>query len=281
MAANAQPAPVLEKPAEPCPSCGIELQGKFCHRCGEKRILEHELAFRHFAAHALHELTHLDAKVFATVRYLFTRPGFLTAEFLAGRRARYMKPLNLFLLAVALMFLADSIHPLSLYNMKWFSQTDKNGQLDAAWTKLAQKKHQPKELLIERIQERIHGLITAAQFVNVFAMAAFLWLFYRKRYFVEHLVMAFHFLAFIYLCTALTWPVDSFIGITSKWSLIYALVKFALFLAYLFAGLRRVYQQKPSLTLVKALAICSFLQVTFVVTPVLTFIGALIVTAKS
>jgi uncharacterized protein DUF3667 len=281
MAANAQSPAVVSEQAELCPTCGTNVLGKFCYICGEKQTHQHELSLRHFAAHALHELTHLDAKVFATVRYLFTRPGYLTTEFIAGRRSRYMKPLSLFLVAVALMFLADSIHPLSLYNMQWLMSHDKNGTINAAWEKLAAKKHQPKELVMEQVQERVHRVVTVVQFVNVFGMAIVLWMLYRRRYFVEHLVMSLHFLAFLYLCTALTWPLDSVMGIGGVRGLVYSLVKVALFMAYLFIALRRVYQQKKAITVIKAAFVYVCVQVALIVTPIATLVGAVVAAVKS
>lgn len=280
MAANAQATPVVE-PANSCPSCCTDLQGRFCHDCGEKQFHPHDLAVGHFAAHALHEITHLDAKVFGTVRYLFTRPGFLTAEYVAGRRSRYMKPLSLFLVSVALLFFADSIHPLSVYNVQWLMKQDTKGNMNKAWEKLATKKHVTKEVIMERVQERIHRVVTAVQFANVLGMALILWLMYHKRYFVEHLVMALHFLAFTELCVVLSWPVNSLIGTTGLPSLIFSLLKIALFIAYLFVAFRRVYQQSAGITFAKALVTFVCVQLVLVLTPVMTLVGAVVAAAKS
>jgi len=148
--ASAQPNPIVHPPTELCPSCSTDLAGRFCHQCGEKKFHQHDLAVKHFLQHALDEFTHLDSKVFATLRYLFSRPGYLTLEYTSGRKSKYMKPLSLFLLAVALMFLADSIHPRSVYNITFLNQNDKAGTLDTAWNKLAAKKHMPKQLLLYR-----------------------------------------------------------------------------------------------------------------------------------
>jgi len=279
--ASAQPNQIVHSPTQLCPSCGTDLAGSFCHLCGEKKFHQHDLAVNHFLLHVLDEFTHLDSKVFATLRCLFLKPGFLTAEFIAGRRSRYMKPLSLFLASVALLLLADSIHPLSLYNMQRLMKLDRKGSMDAAWQKLAAKKHQPKELIVEKVQERIHGVVTAVQFFNVLGMAVVLWLMYRKRYFVEHLVMALHYLAFVELCVVLSWPVQSMIGETGWPAQIFSLLIIALNVFYLFLAFRRVYGQKIGITLTKAAVSFVCVQLVLILTFFLTVIGAVIAAAKS
>lgn len=192
-----------------------------------------------------------------------------------------MKPLNLFLMAVALLFLADSIHPLSVYNVQWLTQQDKQGKINAAWEKLAAKKHLPKEVIVERVQERIHRVVTAVQFANVFGMAVILWLMYRKRYFVEHVIMALHYLAFVELCSILSWPVSSIFGSTGRPALIFSLVKIVVFVTYMFFALHRVYQQKEGITLVKAVTTFVCLQLVLILTPILTLAGAVAAAATS
>src|SRR6476660_9893859 len=148
--------PALAVAPAVCPNCGMEFLGDFCHGCGEKQPHTEELTFRHFVLHATHDLTHLDAKVFATLRYLFTRPGFLTQEFIAGRRSRYMRPFSLFLVACAVFFLTDSFKPVSGYNVHQLAAMDKRGEINAAWEKLAQAKQVPKKVIEERIQDTLH-----------------------------------------------------------------------------------------------------------------------------
>jgi len=192
-----------------------------------------------------------------------------------------MKPLSLFLVAAALMFLADSIHPQSIYNMHWLMKRDRQGKMDAAWEKLAAVKHQPKEWIIEQVQERVHRVVTAVQFANVLGMAIVLWLMYRKRYFVEHLVMALHFLAFLYLCSLFSWPVDAIVGSGGIRSLIVSLLKITVFIVYLYLTLRRVYQQKIAITAVKAIVTYACVQLVLIVTLIATLVGAVVAAAKS
>jgi hypothetical protein len=274
-----QPAPVVE--TQLCPTCGTELLGGFCHHCGEKRPREHELALKHFAVHGLHEITHLDSKALATLRYLFSRPGFLTQEYVAGRKSLYMKPLSLFLLACALLFLADSFFPRSAYDLNWVASVDKAGKVDAAWAKLAAKKHLPKEVIVERVQARIHKISTAMQFANVLVFAGILALLYHKRYFVEHLVFAFHFLSLDYLTGALVRPLTSRLSVGGWPGTIASIVVNLTLFAYLFLALRRAYQQGAGLTLIKALPAYVLTAVILIVTQIVTLVVAVIGAATS
>jgi hypothetical protein len=53
---------------------------------------------------AMEGFLHFDGKFFRTARYLFTRPGFLTKEFISGRRTRYTHPLRFYIFASFLFF---------------------------------------------------------------------------------------------------------------------------------------------------------------------------------
>lgn len=80
-----------------CLNCGAPLRGPYCAACGqEDRDPDppaHVLA-REMAADALGA----DSATVRTLRLLLLRPGALTAEYFAGRRARYLAPLRLYLL---------------------------------------------------------------------------------------------------------------------------------------------------------------------------------------
>src|SRR5215471_18832564 len=89
-----------------CAECGAPLKGRFCSQCGEETIDRHSLTLRHFLCHhVLHELSHVDGKIFLTFRYLFFRPGFLSAEYFAGRRSRYVNPVRLLLTGILILAL--------------------------------------------------------------------------------------------------------------------------------------------------------------------------------
>lgn len=63
------------------------------------------------ARDALEQALSLDSRFGRTFLGLLFRPGQVTAEYLDGRRARYSSPVNVYLLASFLFFLADALVP--------------------------------------------------------------------------------------------------------------------------------------------------------------------------
>jgi hypothetical protein len=85
-----------------CLNCGAELQGAYCHQCGQKGHVHRTLhAFGH---DLLHGVFHFEGKVWHTLPMLAWRPGELTRRYIDGERARFVSPIALFLFSVFLMF---------------------------------------------------------------------------------------------------------------------------------------------------------------------------------
>ena len=93
----ALPAPVVTPPGPACLNCGAALAGEYCAACGQQAVDLAAPTWR-VLREAMMEATDLDGRVPRTLRGLAT-PGHLTAEYLQGRRAPYVGPLKLFLLA--------------------------------------------------------------------------------------------------------------------------------------------------------------------------------------
>ncbi len=90
---------------ETCTSCGAKLKGDYCRKCGEKKIVpERDFRLAKFLHQTLWHFIHFDSKLLRTGGLLFSKPGFLTAEWTAGRRVAYMKPLQLFVVAGVLFY---------------------------------------------------------------------------------------------------------------------------------------------------------------------------------
>ena len=55
--------------------------------------------------HFFSDVTHFDGKFFITVKDLFAKPGFLSAEYMIGRRVRYLDPIRMYIFTSAIFFL--------------------------------------------------------------------------------------------------------------------------------------------------------------------------------
>ena len=88
-----------------CVSCGTELRGNYCHKCGQREIKKEDKRLRHFFEEAFASLFYADGKFFKTLRLLITKPGELSASFIGGIRKKYLSPLQLFFFANLVYFL--------------------------------------------------------------------------------------------------------------------------------------------------------------------------------
>lgn len=193
-----------------CASCGAALLGDFCHGCGERRVQPDEMTLPAFARDVASEVGDLDSRTYLSLRWLITRPGFLTAEWVAGRRRAYLGPLKLFLASFAAILLAGSL----------VARRPADGaveRMNGSWTggivnAIAARQGVPPAEALERLNEAavshlswfslLIPLILAAVVALVFAR--------RRRGFVEHLVFALHAATFNFILSIFALPVLPF-----------------------------------------------------------------------
>jgi hypothetical protein len=264
-----------------CPECEAELAGDFCHRCGEKRPESRDLSVRRFFDEAAQELTSVEhSKLFHTLWALLFRPGFLTNEWVAGRRRRYLKPLNLCLGVFALSLFAYSVYkPVSMYDAENIIRHDQYGSAKKVFGKMAERKGVTLEAFMERVSDRWQRYVSLSTLLFVAGFAAVLQIvfMFSPRYFVEHLVFAMHFVSFSVLTVVLMWPVYFFIGLkpggVNTWV---AVLKWSLDIAYMFFAVRAVYRLGAGLTLVAAVLLTAGYFLTYVTVFVAAFAAALV-----
>ncbi|MFL5594368.1 MAG: DUF3667 domain-containing protein [Gemmatimonadaceae bacterium] len=102
--------PAIEISSDACNNCGAPLAGPFCSLCGQRDIPPYP-SLRELVVDAVSEFSGWDGRLASTLRALVQRPGMLTCEFLAGRRARYISPIRLYLTASVLYFLLAASAP--------------------------------------------------------------------------------------------------------------------------------------------------------------------------
>jgi hypothetical protein len=87
-----------------CLNCGTITVGRYCHNCGQENTDPKESVW-HLITHFFNDVTHFDGKFFSTLKILLFRPGFLSREYMSGRRALYLNPVRMYIFTSFLFFL--------------------------------------------------------------------------------------------------------------------------------------------------------------------------------
>jgi hypothetical protein len=101
-----EPAPATAPPVVKvvCANCGAELLGEYCYACGQpvKGMIRPLSSMMHDIADTIFNI---DSRIFRTLWPLFVKPGYLSNEYFAGRRVRFVTPFRLyFFLSIAAFF---------------------------------------------------------------------------------------------------------------------------------------------------------------------------------
>ncbi|MET0624662.1 MAG: DUF3667 domain-containing protein [Pyrinomonadaceae bacterium] len=269
-----------------CPECEGTLVGDFCHRCGEKRLEARDLSVRHFFSEAAQELTSVEhSKLFHTIRALLFRPGFLTNEWVAGRRRRYLKPLNLCLGILAISLFAFSVYkPVSTYDIESLLQQDGRPEVFMPVDRLAAKKRTDRSSLLDRVSDKWQRYMSLSPLpiVGAFALALQFVFMFSRRYFVEHLVFSMHFVSFSTLTVVMLWPVYFLIGIKQgPLNYTIAALKWSVDIAYMYFAVRAVYGLRPVRTLLASVLLVACYFVSYMAVLLSTLVAATVSVALS
>lgn len=219
-----------------CPNCSAEVAGQYCSACGQQRIEPGGLSARHFFNELADELITFRVK-FKTIRSALgvLAPGYLTVEYLAGRRQRHLSPIKLYFVCAAVFFLAAPFAGFTLTSLMAGDPSNVLAQLVAA--RETERGLDP-EMFNDRFDLRVQSVLTLSLGVGALVVALALNLFSRGALpFGTHVVFGLHYFSFLYLVTAasgagrqLGLPGDAAAGIAV-----------GLIALYGFIALRRVY----------------------------------------
>jgi len=197
-----------------CPDCGRQFSGRFCPDCGQ-RIEDLRRPFVALVRDFLADAFAFDARIWRTLGPLVLDPGRLTREYLAGRRARYVPPLKMYVFAGAVFFALMTATGGGAFRLVVSGETaagapfriivveDEDG---AGEVQREDARSRPDGWLARALDEatRDPAALNAAV-IRTLSYAHFLLLplfglllkaFWWRRYYVEHLVFSLHFHAF-------------------------------------------------------------------------------------
>lgn len=260
----------------PCLNCATELQGPFCHRCGQKDQAR-RLPLKALFHDVLHDIWHFDHKVLETLRLLVFKPGLLTLAYLDGRRSRYVPPFRLYIFMSFLLF--------SAFAMIHTEGRKKTAEAPAtviapvkvvtatAGTEMPQIDTKSQPRWAQDLNARIHAAVkdpgafrhaflsnlSKSLFLLMPLFAAMLQLLYirRRPLFVDHLVLSLHHHVLSFLVILALLGLAALPG--EDWATLPGVALFLLPPFHLAASLRRIHGQGWAKSLLKtAMVSCAY-----------------------
>lgn len=251
-----------------CLNCDQKLKEHehFCPQCGQ-RVLPEKLTLKYFVQEFLSNYFSFDSKFFNTVKPLVFKPAFLSVEFIAGRRIRYINPIQLFVFSSFLFFLVNSIMVLkedtdqgfvtmtdgeqgkvrvdsvdiqkldSLYIVNDGLETD---TLDNSYVGEFLRKGQDFNSMDDAARnEKMSRTFSYAVFLLLPLFAAYLRLFFRRkdRHYLENIIFSLHYHSFYFVIGTLILLFDRLLPGDSD-----SLALIILAGIYLFLSVKRFYQ---------------------------------------
>jgi len=270
------------------------VSARYCGACGQ-RLEPPVHSLWHFTKVATEDLTHADSRLWRTLAALLFRPGYLTAQFLAGRRASYLPPVRLYLVLSVLFFVwASATQPTLLVQLDTehglrraeIGEIEKEAGSPFGAAKPGETAQQRAERVCRRstydgpFHKQLAPLVPAAcrrvvqdngrslgeAFLHNVPRAMFLFLpllagammlmYWRpRRYYVEHLLLFVHDHAFVFLLLMLAWAGAALLPAAATWMQVATWLYIPW---YLYRSMRVVYGQGRALTMAKFLLLSFF-----------------------
>ena len=280
-----------------CKNCNAELFGDFCSSCGQCDKDIH-IPVKELAVEVLDLIPSFDKRLFRSIKPLLFKPGFLTLEYLSGKRKQYISPFKLYFFISFIFFLlgsltdtkkdlqtakdaiaADSLRITSKEDSAFVSVVsgDSNLRFTVGDSTKAESIFGPKaigalrkmksnpQLLFDKIKEHRPKIIFLL--LPIFALLLkMLYIRYDALY-IKHLVFAFYFHSFLFFIFLLVHLIElPSISIIRDYSdAMYLTIP-----VYLYYGLQRVYPQPKWKTIIKLF----FLIVTYGITFLIAILSA-------
>ncbi len=291
-----------------CPNCSAELSGPFCSKCGQRQI-DLDRPLRELGAEAMEAFFSFDTRILRTLWPLISRPGFLTVEFMAGRRKRYVHPFKLYFAICVALFIGLAASGYSVIVISDSGETvvaidegkdavppvDAGDSVDqdtespgdeaaagAANLTIAEsddddsflsRLFEPLTSLAEKEPKRLDRLfsdrLAHSIVILVPVFAALLRLLYWRRSYITELVFSLHLHSFAFLALLAGLSVDFVAGVSERSDPGNAVAVVAI-AVYTFLALRRVQGQGRLVTVAKMVVLLIGYLVALIVTMILT-----------
>ena len=244
--------------AHTCKNCLNQFTGKFCNECGEK-VYSIDRSFKHLFAEVFHFFTHFEGTFFNTVKAMAVSPGRISADFTAGIRKRYFKPVPFFLFVVILYLLFPIYEGLNMrlrfHQHGWYGQYA---------TEQITKVREKKNYTFEELEEAFHdkgektSKFLLVIIIPIAAMVSYLLAFKRRSFFFDHFIFSTEASSFLILWGFLILPIFSIITVVAGFNFLNSDGPIGIFmllgvLIYLYFAARRFFKMNFWLSALYAL----------------------------
>lgn len=261
-----------------CQNCSVELFGEFCSSCGQKDKELH-LPVKELASEFLDIIPTFDKRLIRSLIPFIIRPGFLTLEYLSGKRKHYISPFKFYFFISFLYFFISSFNLsetkknlrydlLSVDTAKTMVNDDsttlsiRSEDSDVSFTiadtakveKMFGKKiidgfktgRTNPQMFFDKIREHLPKIIFLL--LPVFALLMHLVYIRSKILYIRHLIFSFNFHSFIFFILVIDMILEMVFPVGLKF---YGNLILLSIPVYLFAGLKTVYGQSTRKTFIK------------------------------
>jgi len=272
-----------------CRNCGASAPAKFCPECGQETAREPRTVAE-FVHGLIAQYLLPKGQLWQTLSKLVFAPGVLTVDYIAGKRTRYLRPLQLYLLASVIVFAAVQVFGLNLGLRLYGDQGVhllRSARLSPDIDHGYGLRLSPMQIILDRFDTpgvRRFGAMSAeerftflrarrTQYVSYFVLflvplyALTIGLFYRnrRRRYAEHLIFGLHCQSFLLFMLLIEAKLPAILANAMSWWVI----------AYFTIALKRVYGGTWAETLSRGTAILALYFVIFFVANLVLVFGLL------
>lgn len=224
-------------PGATCRNCDAALapSQKFCSQCGQRTDLAPRLTLHEIGHDVVHALLHVDRSIFALMRALLVRPGYVAREYIEGRRKRYFGPFAFLVISVGLASATILIFGVDLFRPMGDSP-------------------------FAHVLSRHVNLVVLFQ-LPVLALFCWLFFFAEKLTFAEHLVFAAYVSGFRALMLGVLLTPIIWLAHASPSSPVLVGAYYGIWAVYLSFAATQFYRGHRALTVVKAILAAAACQV--------------------